>query len=84
MFESRILHSLAMGSVVLLAACAQQPGGSTSDMSSSTHAQQMQGMNMDQMMQHCRDMQGMDRSQMSADMQRMMQQCDDMMKMHGS
>jgi hypothetical protein len=45
--------------------------------------QSMQGMDMEQMMEHCRQMQAMDRSQMGPDMQQMMQQCEAMMRSHG-
>ncbi|WGF91111.1 hypothetical protein [Marinivivus vitaminiproducens] len=43
----------------------------------------MQGMNMEQMMTECRQMQGMDHSQVSPDMQQTMQDCDAMMRSHG-
>jgi hypothetical protein len=66
-----------------LASC----GGGTADGGSSspqTHdPQSMQGMDMDQMMEHCRQMQAMDRSRMSPDTQQMMQQCEAMMRSHG-
>lgn len=85
LFQRNALCGLAFATTTLLAACAQQPDSRSSGMSSggTEEMQGMQGMNMEQMMQHCREMQGMDRTQMSADMQRMMQQCDEMMKAHG-
>lgn len=39
-------------------------------------------MNMTQMMEHCRQMQGMDRSKMQPDMKQMATQCDQMMRAH--
>jgi hypothetical protein len=43
----------------------------------------MQNMSMDQMMAHCRQMQAMDRSRMTPDVQQMLQQCDAMLRAHG-
>ena len=40
-------------------------------------------MDMNQMMEHCRQMQGMNRANMSADMKEMAKQCDEMAKSHG-
>jgi cytochrome c556 len=70
---------LALASLLGLASCG---GGSATTQPQGM--EDMQNMNMDQMMAHCRQVQGMDRSQMSRDMQRMMQQCDAMMRSHGS
>lgn len=73
---------LALASLLGLASCAGGGGGSSS--SPQAHdPQSMQGMSMDQMMAHCRQMQGMDHSRMTPDMQRMMQRCDAMMRSHG-
>lgn len=72
---------LVLASLLGLASCGGS-GGSASP-PQTHHPQSMQGMNMDQMMAHCRQMQGMDHSQMGPDMQRMMQQCDAMMRSHG-
>lgn len=44
----------------------------------------MSGRNMQQMMDHCRQMQGMDPGAMNADMKRMARQCEQMMRSHGS
>lgn len=77
-----ISHFLVFASLLGLASCS---GGSSGSSSPQTHnPQSMQNMNMGQMMEHCRQMQGMDHSQMSPDMQQMMQQCDAMMRSHGS
>jgi hypothetical protein len=81
-FQRQGLLGLALAGAALLAACTQQPSSNSSGMSGG-NMQGMQDMNMEQMMQHCREMQGMDRSQMTPDMQRMVQQCDKMMEMHG-
>jgi hypothetical protein len=70
---------LVFAGLLGLASCAG--GGSSSPQAHDP--QSMQGMDMDQMMEHCRQMQGMDRSRMSPDMQQMMQQCEAMMRSHG-
>ena len=72
---------LVFAGLLGLASCGGAGGGSSSPQ---THdPQSMQGMNMEQMMEHCRQMQGMDRSRLSPDMQQMMQQCEAMMRSHG-
>jgi hypothetical protein len=71
---------LVVGGLLGLASCG---GGGGSPSPQAHDPQSMQNMNMDQMMEHCRQMQGMDRSRMSPDMQQMMQQCDAMMRAHG-
>ncbi len=73
---------LVFASLLGLASCGGGSGGASSPQ---THSpQRMQNKNMDQMMEHCRQMQGMDHSRMSPDMQRMMQQCDAVMRSHRS
>lgn len=73
---------LVFASLLGLASCGG--GGSGGASSPQMHPPQgMQGMSMEQMMAHCRQMQGMDHSRMGPDMQRMMQQCDAMMRSHG-
>jgi hypothetical protein len=79
--------TVALMGTLATAACAQQGqrGGSGSAPASTQGHDMgtMQGMSMEQQMEHCRQMQGMDRAQMDAEAQRMMEQCDAMMRAHG-
>ena len=43
----------------------------------------MHGMSMDQQMEHCRQLQGMDPAQLSAEAKQMLQECEAMMRAHG-
>lgn len=81
--KSCITLSLVTVGLLGLAACSGGGGGGSSSSPQMHNPQSMQNMNMDQMMEHCRQMQAMDQSQMTPDMQRMMQQCDAMMRSHG-
>ena len=59
-------------------------GGTGSSGASGAHSgHDMSKMNMQQMMEHCHQMQGMNRATMNADAKRMADQCDQMMKSHG-
>jgi len=51
--------------------------------SGGTQGHNMSTMDMNQMMEHCRQIQGMDRARMNADTKKMAAQCDQMMKAHG-
>jgi hypothetical protein len=72
---------LILAGLLGLASCGGGSGGSTSPQAHDP--QSMRNMNMDQMMEHCRQMQGMDRSRMTPDMQQMLQQCEAMLRSHG-
>jgi len=56
-------------------------GCSTPPQTQSLHT--VLNMNMVQMMEHCRQMQVMDRARMTSDMEQMLQQCDAMLRAHG-
>lgn len=64
-----------------IAGCAQGGRAGSTDMPA--EGQGMQGMSMDQQMEHCRQMQGMDPSQLSAEARQMVQACEAMMDAHG-
>jgi len=75
-----VVTALVAPMAVLSTASAQT---SQNRQSGGTQGHDMSTMDMNQMMDHCRQMQGMDRARMNADTKKMAAQCDQMMKAHG-
>ena len=82
MVRARSGMTLTLLMAVLGTSCAQQ-GSSGSSGSQADNMQGMQSMSMQQRMEDCRRMQGMDPAQMTPEMEQKLQECDAMMRSHG-
>jgi hypothetical protein len=79
---SALVAALLFPMAIAPSASAQNPSQNRSG-GSGTQGHDMSKMDMNQMMAHCRQMQGANTATMNPEMRQMAAQCDQMMKAHG-